>query len=64
MKSIQEEQYEYEKFMIELAHKVQEIQWDFNNLSDENKNRVGNEVMRALMLNGVVGVSEYLNQWR
>ncbi len=63
MKSIQEE-YEYEKFIIELAHKVQEIQRDFNNLSNENKNRVENEVMRALMLNGVVGVSEYFNQWK
>lgn len=26
MNSIQEERYEYDKFVIELAHKVQEIQ--------------------------------------
>ena len=64
MKSIQEEQYEYDKFVIKLAHKVQEIQKDFNNLSDENKNRLENEVMRAFMLKGIVGVAEYFNQWR
>lgn len=29
--------YEYDKFVIETAHKIQEIQQDFNNLSDENK---------------------------
>ena len=64
MKSIQEGQYEYDKFVIELAHKVQEIQQDFNNLSDENKVRLENDVMRAFMLKGIVGVSEYFNQWK
>ncbi len=64
MKSIQEEKYEYDKFVIELAHKIQEIQKDFNNLSDENRNRLENDVMRVFMLKGIVGVSEYFNQWR
>lgn len=64
MKSIQEEKYEYDKFVIELSHKIQEIQKDFNNLSDENRNRLENDVMRAFMLKGIVGVSEYFNQWR
>jgi len=64
MKSIQEENYEYDKFVIELAHKVQEIQHDFNKLSDENKVRFENDIMRAFMLKGVVGVSEYFNRWK
>lgn len=64
MKSIQEEKYEYGKFVIGLAHKLQEIQQDFNNLSDENKNRLQNDVMRAFMLKGIKGVLEYINQWK
>lgn len=64
MNSIQEERYEYDKFVIELAHKVQEIQQDFNKLSDENGIRFENDVMRAFMLKGVVGVSEYFNLWK
>ena len=64
MKSVQEEKYEYDKFVIGLAHKVQEIQQDFNKLSDENKIRFENNVMRAFMLKGMVGVSEYFNQWK
>ncbi len=64
MKSIQEENIEYDKFVIGLAHKVQEIQQDFNKLSDGNKIRFENDVMRAFILKGVVGVSEYFNQWR
>jgi len=36
MKSIQEQQHEYNKFMSELFRKEQEIQRDFNNLSPEN----------------------------
>lgn len=64
MNSIQEERYEYDKFVIELAHKVQEIQQDFNKLSDENRIRFENDVMRAFMLKGVVGVSEYFNLWK
>lgn len=63
MKSIQEEKYEYDKFVIGLAHKVQEIQQDFNKLSDENKNRLKNDVVRAFMLKGIEGVSDYFNQW-
>lgn len=64
MKSIQEEKNEYDKFVIGLAHKVQEIQQDFNKLSVENRIRFENDVMRAFMLKGMVGVSEYFNQWK
>lgn len=64
MKSIQEEKYEYDKFVIGLVHKIQEIQQDYNKLSDENKIRFENDVMRAFMLNGMVGVLEYFNQWK
>ena len=52
MKSIQEEQYEYGKFMLELAQKSQEIQQDYNKLSDENKCRVKNELEKILAARG------------
>lgn len=58
MKSIQEEKYEYDKFVVELAHKIQEIRQDFNKLSDENKIRFINTVMGAFMLKGVAGTSK------
>ena len=64
MKSIQEENIEYDKFVIGLAHKVQKIQQDFNKLSDENKIRFENDVTRAITAKGIVGVSEYFNQWK
>ena len=44
MKSMQEEQYKYNKFMSELFRKGQEIQRDFNNLSPENQKRVYSEL--------------------
>lgn len=52
-----QEKYEYDKFVIETAHKIQEIQQDFNNLSDENKIKFQNDVMRAFMIKGIEGVS-------
>lgn len=64
MKSIQEEKYEYDKFVIDLAHKMQEIQQSFNKLSDGNKIRFQNDIMRAFTLKGIVGVSEYFSQWK
>ena len=50
--------------MIGLAHKVQEIQQDFNKLSDENKIRFENDVTRAITAKGIVGVLVYFNQWK
>lgn len=49
MKLIQDEQIEYEKFMIELAHKAQETQKDFDKLSEANKSRVLNELEKCLL---------------
>ena len=60
MKSIQEENYEFEKFMIESTHKAKEIQRDFNRLSDYNKNRVIGEVDKIFAAKGLVGVWKYL----
>ena len=64
MKTIQEEKYEYDKFVIELSHKLHDIQQDFNKLSDENKIRFENTISRVLLTKGILGVLEYLNQWR
>lgn len=63
MDSIQEK-CEYDKFVIELARKVHEIQQDFNNLSDKNKIKFKNDVMRVFMVKGIEGVSEYFSQWK
>ena len=60
MKNIQEEQQEYEKFMFELTHKVQEIQQDFNKLSENNKNKVLTEVDKVFVAKGLVGVLNYI----
>ena len=59
-KNIQEEQQEYEKFIFELTHKVQEIQQDFNKLSENNKNKVLTEVDKVFVAKGLVGVLNYI----
>lgn len=64
MKSIQEENYEYDKFVIEFAQKLQEILRDYNNLSAGNKSRFERDMSNALFMRGMVGVTEYLAQWK
>ena len=64
MKTIQEEKYEYDKFMLGLAHKTQEVQYDFDKLSDENKCKVKNELAKVLVAHGITGVLEHLNKHR
>lgn len=59
-----QEKYEYDKFIIETAHKIQEIQQDFNNLSDANKIKIQNDVRKVLSIKGIDGVSEYFSQWQ
>lgn len=63
MKSVQEEQYEYDKFVIEVANKIQELKNDYNKLSDENKIKFDKNVVNAFELKGFVGILEYINQW-
>ena len=62
MNSIQEEKFEYEKFMFELAHKAQEAQKDFDKLSEANKARVMNELEKVLTARGLAGVMEHINR--
>ena len=57
-----QEKYEYDKFVIETAHKIQEIQQDFNNLSDANKIKIQKDVRRVFAIKGIEGVSEYFSQ--
>ena len=47
MKSIQEENMEYDKFVIGFAQKFQEMQRDYNNLSAENKIKFEKDIMAA-----------------
>lgn len=62
MKSMQEEQYEYNKFMSELFRKVQEIQRDFNNLSPENQKRVYSELGKYVQVESVIAFLQHINQ--
>ena len=64
MNSIQEEKYEYDKFVIGFAQKFQEMQHDYNNLSTENKIKFEKDIMTAFLMRGMMGVTEYLAQWR
>ena len=64
MKSIQEENIEYDKFVIGFAQKFQEMQRDYNNLSDENKIKFEKDIMTAFLKRGMLGVTEYLAQWK
>ena len=60
MNNIQEEQYEYEKFMIALAHKSHEIKQDFDKLSAENKYKVKCGLKNALATGGLSGVLKFI----
>lgn len=62
MKSIQEEQYEYNKFMSELFRKVEEVQRDFNNLSPENQKMVYSELGKYVQVESVLAFFQYVNQ--
>ena len=64
MKSIQEENMEYDKFAIGFAQKFQEMQRDYNNLSAENKIKFEKDIMAAFWTRGMMGVTEYLAQWK
>ena len=64
MNLIQEEQWEYDKFMLELAHKVQEIQQEFSKLSDENKRRVYSELGKFIAAESAADIVQYFNQRR
>lgn len=62
MKSIQEEQHEYSKFMSELFRKGQEIQRDFNNLSPENQRRVYGELGKYVQVESVIAFLQHIKQ--
>ena len=64
MKSIQEENIEYDKFVIGFAQKLQEVQHDYNSLSAENKIKFEKDIMTAFLMRGMIGVTEYLAQWK
>lgn len=57
---IQEEQREYEMFIVKLADKSLEVKEDFDKLSQNNKHRVINELEKMLALRGLSGVLEHI----
>ena len=62
MKSIQEEQYEYNKFMSELFRNVEEVQRDFNNLSLENQKKVYTELGKYVQVERVIAFLQHIKQ--
>ena len=64
MKSIEEDNIEYDKFVIGFAQKFQEMQRDYNNLSVENKIKFEKDIMTAFLMRGMIGVTDYLAQWK
>ncbi len=62
MKSVQEQQYEYNKFMSELFRKGQEIQRDFNNLSPENQKRVYAELGKYIQVESVIAFLQHIKK--
>ena len=62
MKLMQEEQYEYNKFMSELFRKGQEIQRDFDNLSPENQKRVYSELGKYVQIESVITFLLHISQ--
>lgn len=59
MKSIQDEQYEYNKFMSELIRKGEEVRSDFNNLSLENQKRVYSEIGKYVQVESVIAFLQH-----
>lgn len=64
MKNFQKEQYEYEKFMFELAKKSHEMTREFNKLSKENKYRVECEIKNIFAVNGFANALEHITKQR
>ena len=62
MKLMQEEQYEYNKFMSALFRKGQEIQRDFDNLSPENQKRVYSELGKYVQIESVITFLQHISQ--
>ena len=59
MKSIQDEQYEYNKFMGELIRKGEEVRRDFNNISLENQKRVCSEIGKYVQVESVIAFLQH-----
>ena len=51
MKYFKQEEQEYNRFKIKLASKAEEVQKDYNELSDKNKRRIDTDIRRFLWVN-------------
>lgn len=56
------EQQEFDKFMVNLIHKANEVQKDFNNLSPDNQQRVNSEVWNMCRTMGMANALAFLRQ--
>lgn len=52
------EEYDFNEFMIKFQHKIDELQKDFNNLSDNNKAKVFNLLNQYMTISGI---TEFIN---
>lgn len=51
MKYINQEEQEYNRFKIKLTSKANEVQKEYNELSDKNKRRIDADIRRFLWTN-------------
>ena len=62
MKPYSNEQYEYNQFMNDFLSKECEMREKFNRLSDNNKRKVQDDLVKSHGLDCVMGLMTYLNQ--
>lgn len=55
-----QENEEYMKFWTKFSQKLEEIQREYNKLSDENKERAKREARECFAAQGIVGIANFL----
>lgn len=56
------EDQELNEFMVKLAHKIKEIQDDYNNLSNNNKIKANEWAKNIVQTQGIIGLINYFNR--
>ena len=59
MNNKMQETKDYIKFWTKFYQKAEEVMIEYNNLSNENKEKVTLEAQKILMMQGVAGVMEF-----
>ena len=57
------EEYDFNEFMAKLAHKVKEVQDDYNKLSYNNKAKVNETVKKIFQAKGIVDIANFFSRF-